>query len=127
MVNGPAMGLMIVAGVNAFFVIVMLALNLLGMGMAGMGGGMPSDTPDFMAFLASGTYQVISSVIGLAISAFIIYAGMQMRQLQNYGMAMAASIVAIFPCTAPCCIIGMGIGIWALVVLLKPEVKAAFT
>jgi hypothetical protein len=27
---------------------------------------------------------------------------------------------------SPCCFIGLPIGIWALIVLAKPEVKAAF-
>jgi hypothetical protein len=33
----------------------------------------------------------------------------------------------MIPCISPCCLLGLPIGIWALVVLLKPEVKAAFT
>ena len=37
-----------------------------------------------------------------------------------------ASILAMIPCLSPCCLIGLPIGIWALVILMKPEVKAAF-
>jgi hypothetical protein len=40
---------------------------------------------------------------------------------------VVTSIVAMVPCLGPCCIVGIPIGIWALVVLMKPEVKAAFT
>jgi hypothetical protein len=39
---------------------------------------------------------------------------------------MAASIIAMIPCVSPCCLLGLPIGIWALVVLMKPEVKSAF-
>ena len=37
-----------------------------------------------------------------------------------------ATIIAMVPCISPCCLVGLPIGIWALVVLMKPEVKAAF-
>ena len=40
---------------------------------------------------------------------------------------MTASILAVVPCVSPCCLVGLPIGIWALVVLSKPEVKSQFT
>jgi hypothetical protein len=33
----------------------------------------------------------------------------------------------MLPCGSCCCIITMPIGIWALVTLMKPEIKNAFT
>jgi hypothetical protein len=39
---------------------------------------------------------------------------------------MTAAILALVPCTSPCCLAGIPAGIWALVVLAKPEVKAGF-
>jgi hypothetical protein len=39
---------------------------------------------------------------------------------------MTASVIAMIPCISPCCIVGLPIGIWAMVVLSKPEVKSAF-
>lgn len=50
-----------------------------------------------------------------------------MKQLQKWTLAVTASILAMIPCLGPCCLIGIPIGIWALVVLFKPEVKSAFT
>jgi hypothetical protein len=32
----------------------------------------------------------------------------------------------MIPCTGPCCIVSLPLGIWALVVLMSPDVKAAF-
>jgi hypothetical protein len=51
-----------------------------------------------------------------------------MLKLQNHSLAMAASVIAAIPlpCVSPCCLIGLPIGIWAIVVLMKPEVKSAF-
>jgi len=39
---------------------------------------------------------------------------------------VVASILAMVPCISPCCLLGIPIGIWALVVLMKPEVQQAF-
>ena len=47
-----------------------------------------------------------------------------MKRLQAYGLAIAASILAMI--VAPCNLIGLPIGIWALVVLSQRDVRAAF-
>jgi hypothetical protein len=41
-------------------------------------------------------------------------------------LCIAASIVAMIPCVSPCCCIGLPVGIWALVVLSKGDVKDHF-
>jgi predicted Zn finger-like uncharacterized protein len=56
----------------------------------------------------------------------IVLAGaIQMLRLQTYWLAMTGSIVALLPCNLGCCL-GLPFGIWAIVALLKPEVKDAF-
>jgi hypothetical protein len=50
-----------------------------------------------------------------------------MKALENYSLCMIASIIAIIPCISPCCCVGIPLGIWAVVVLNKPEVKAHFS
>jgi hypothetical protein len=74
----------------------------------------------------SGTLGVVSTLIVLAAGAFMIYAALQMKQLKGHGMSVAASVIAIIPCVSPCCLLGLPLGIWALVVLNKPEVKSQF-
>lgn len=65
----------------------------------------------------------------IAANAFIIFAGNKMRTGQNYAFSMAAAVLSTIPfCfTYCCCCLSMPAGIFALVVLLKPEVKASFT
>ena len=70
---------------------------------------------------------IVFRVIGILVCIFIFYSALKMKKLENYGLCMGASIVAMIPCISPCCLIGLPIGIWALVVLNKPEVKASFT
>ena len=66
------------------------------------------------------------SILAVVVSAVVLFGALKMMRLQNYGWAMAAAILAVIPCLSPCCCLGIPFGIWALVVLSKPEVKAAF-
>ncbi|MEY2428203.1 MAG: hypothetical protein QOJ40_1088, partial [Verrucomicrobiota bacterium] len=68
----------------------------------------------------------VSSIIGIAVSGLILFGGLKMKKLESHGLAMGASIIAMIPCISPCCLVGLPIGIWAVVVLSKPEVKGAF-
>jgi hypothetical protein len=78
-----------------------------------------------IANMFSGSIGIISNIFVFVLGGLILYGGIAMKKLENYGLAMAASIVAMLPCSA-CCLIGLPIGIWAVVVLSKPEVKGAF-
>jgi hypothetical protein len=66
------------------------------------------------------------SIIAILMSVVILLGALKMKKLESYGLAMTASILAMIPCLSPCCVIGLPIGIWALMVLSKPEVKSAF-
>jgi hypothetical protein len=58
-----------------------------------------------------------------------LLAGIRMRSLRSFGLSVTGAILAAIPCLSPAsCLCGLGsiFGIWALVVLLNPDVKAAF-
>ncbi len=122
-VQAPAIALLAVAGLGMLLQIGSLLLRLLGMGLGSLGSHEGSEA---VVALMSGAAGVVFALIGLAIGGFIIYGALQMKALANYPMAMAATIAAMVPCLSPCRCLGLPVGIWALVVLLKPEVKAAF-
>jgi len=85
----------------------------------------PETTETFVSLLAGG--NLVMSLIALAVSGLILWSGLQMRQLKGRGLAIAGSILGMLPCfTGCCCVIGLPVGIWALVVLMNNEVKAAF-
>jgi hypothetical protein len=72
-------------------------------------------------------YGVLSAVMLIA-SLLVIIGGIRMLQLRNFGLAVFASVVAAVPlisCLA-CCGPGEIVGIWSIIVLLSPEVRAAF-
>jgi hypothetical protein len=67
---------------------------------------------------------MVSALLGVALSALVWYGastekGAQLRLGDDCGDS------GIGPCTSPCCLVGGTIGIWALVVLMRPEVKSA--
>ena len=60
------------------------------------------------------------------LAVVIAVGAIKMRRLENYGLAVAASVLAIMPCSM-CCLVSTPIGIWSLIVLLSPDVKQVFT
>lgn len=125
-VNGPAIGLMAAAAIGLLFQVISLLFRMLGTGMSAMGnlGGM-SDAGGMMQMM-SGGMGIVFGLIGIAIGVVIIMGALKMRALENYNFAMAATVLAMVPCISPCCFIGLPVGIWALIILMKPEVKSAF-
>ena len=69
-------------------------------------------------------FSPVSIAINLVGSTFLIWAALQMLELRRHTVAVVASVIAMIPCWDGC--LGLPIGIWALIVLLKPEVKSAF-
>ncbi|MGA2786659.1 MAG: DUF4339 domain-containing protein [Verrucomicrobiota bacterium] len=76
--------------------------------------------------LAYGPLGAVESLFGLALSVLILIGAARMQSLRSREFAFAAAIMAMVPCLTPCCLIGLPFGIWALVVLNKPEVKSQF-
>lgn len=65
-------------------------------------------------------------IVSVLLSAAIMWGSVSMMQLRSRGMAITASILAMIPISMPCCILGLGFGIWALVVLVRNDVASAF-
>jgi GYF domain 2 len=125
-VSGPAIGLMVTAGLGVAGGLVGLVLTLARWGAAPEMPGMDPQLAHMIQVFAYGPLGIVTKIVGLAISLFVLYGAIKMQKLAGYGFALAAAIVALIPCFSPCCLIGLPIGIWALVVLSKPEVKSQF-
>ena len=121
-IQGPAIGLIAVAILGFLIQALLLALNLLGTSIIAS-QQMPREA---WSRMMSGSLGAASNIIAILVSLLILVGGLKMRKLENYGLAMAASIIAMIPCISPCCLVGLPVGIWAVVVLSKPEIKSAF-
>ena len=123
-VSGPSIGLICVAVIGFLLHAANMLLKILGLGMmaaSGQQNGMPT-----WVTMLSGSLGMVFSGIGILTSVITFAGALKMKKLENFGLAMAASIIAMIPCIGPCCFIGIPVGIWALVILSKPEVKSAF-
>jgi phage FluMu protein Com len=69
---------------------------------------------------------VVATIIQLLFDAVILAGAIQMRRVRNRGFAVFSAILALIPCTSPCCVFTLPFAIWALVVLNDETVKAAF-
>jgi hypothetical protein len=67
-------------------------------------------------------------VVGVLASVVTIVAGMNMRLVKSYRVAVIGAILAAIPGVSCLAFVGIGIaaGIWAIVVLVQPDVKNAF-
>ncbi len=115
-----------------------LAVGLFGIMQAAIGtnevdpallAGMPPEQAELLLQIVQGAQSggLVINFLVLATSAFVIFGALKMRKLESHGLAVAASVVALLPCVGPCCCIGLPAGIWSLIVLMKAEVKTAFS
>lgn len=124
MVSGPGIALIVLGVLVGLGNVAGIFMNLLGV-MAHQSTGDPQ--MDKIVNLMSGGMGVISGIIGIVLAGLTIFAGIQMQKLRNYSLVMAMLILNMIPCcNSCCCVIGLPIGIWGLVILMKPEVKSAF-
>jgi hypothetical protein len=75
---------------------------------------------------------ILVSAVGAGLtfvcSLLSILGGWRMYRLRSYGLSVVGAVSAAIPCLSlsACCGLGEGVGLWALIVLLKPEVRDAF-
>lgn len=126
-VAGPAVGLIITAVLGAIFPIFGLLINALG---AGLGAIAAEGSEQQIVNLISMGVGIFPAAAAIVMAAFIIYAALEMKKLRQWGLAVAAStlttVFSLFFCLNPCCVVGLPIGIWSLVILMRDDVRAAF-
>jgi hypothetical protein len=108
-IQGPAIGLLVTGILNW----VTLTLSAIAMGWMTLGEQGPSHIMMLVVLISAFVCSIV-----------MIFAALKMKRLQAYWLAIAASILAII--ISPSNLIGLPIGVWALVVLTQREVRAAF-
>jgi len=123
-VRPPAIALIVFASLGIALAILGILINMLGLSL-----GATESVADEEAWtaIASGSVGLVQGAVALAMGVLIVACALKMMKLEAWNAALAAAIVAIVPCLSPCCLLGLPVGIWALVILADPEVKAHFT
>lgn len=68
----------------------------------------------------------ISIVLSLITAGITILGSIMIMKLKGKGIGIMGSVLSMIPIASGCCCMGLPVGIWVLVVLSKPEVKAGF-
>ena len=82
-----------------------------------------------MLHLMYGPLGIVNILVELAVSVLILAGAKKMKSLRSYQFSLAAAGLSLVPCLTPCSgfLLGLAFGIWALVVLRKPDVKSHFS
>lgn len=116
-VKGPAIGLLIAGMLTCLAIPLVVAIALVQLvSPHDVGTGVP-----IVGILPAIIILSITLVPGI----LTIVAAVRMKRLQAFGLAVTASILTIIASPA-CFLIGLPIGVWALVVLSQRDVRAAF-
>jgi hypothetical protein len=125
MIQVPGMLVAVTGGIGVALYALNLIMRMLGIGMTPPPMGTGPELDWIFDFFASGAGAALD-VVWLGLSVVVLIGGLQMLQLQRYTFCLCTAILAMLPCISPCCCIGLPAGIWALVILAKPEVRSAF-
>jgi hypothetical protein len=74
--------------------------------------------------MAAGT--TFGTVLPVLWSATVAYGATLMYRMRRYSSARLSAVLAMAPVCGPCFVLGIPLGIWALVILHRKEVRAAF-
>jgi predicted Ser/Thr protein kinase len=113
----PAAGLLVAGAINCLGVIGALIAAAVHLIQGGFTGSMFGFLP--------GAFELVIVLATAAHAVFVVLGGWNLMQLRSYRLAVAGSVLAVFP-ISPGIIVGLPMGIWALVLLVKNEIKAAF-
>ena len=120
----PASGLIIIGVLNALSGVVLILARL-----AQLVNGPERQFPNEarrLGYMTASIFFPLVSLISILAAPVIIYGGIQMLKARRYSIALLAATLAVIPLSSICCITGIPIGIWALIVLRDPEVRAGF-
>jgi hypothetical protein len=109
----PALGLMLTGALKCtgLAVLVLATIRL-------VSGG------PFNAGFLGAQESILLSADGL-LGLVILHGAWRMLRLQSLGLAQLSCVLALLP-FSPCCLLGLPVGLWGLLVLMRTEVREHF-
>jgi GYF domain 2 len=128
-VRPPAIGIIVTGAVGGLLSLAGLVMQLLGVNQdQKLPPGLPVEWEKglqaYMEFVDK--FGVVTNILVLVLSLVTVFAGVRMLQLRSYGWVLTGIFLAMIPCLSGCCCLGIPLGIWALVVINRPAIKASF-
>ena len=83
-------------------------------------------SPHDLLMLVGPTFYLGWGGLTALVAVLTLFGSIRMLSLHSYGLAMFGAILTAIPCVTPCCLVGQIAGIWAIIVLMNPDVRRAF-
>ena len=122
----PAIGLIAVGILNGVLGLVTLLSGLLRLTGLLDQGGLPASEAERTGYIIGTAFGYGIAFLGLVAAPVIITGGLRMLNGRSYKFARASAILSVIPLISCCFIVGIPVGIWALMVLNQPDVRAFF-
>ena len=120
----PGIGLIITGALGMILSFVSIAIALTGAPPAN-----DPELPEWLNGMQRGQHGPVAAVIQVCfvfLNLLIIFGGICLVRVKSRGTAITSSCAAMVNVGNCCCLLGLPIGIWALVILLQSDVKSAF-
>jgi hypothetical protein len=115
----PAVGLLVAGGINCLAAVGFVLAAIFSPLTKGFSG-------EFVTFgFLPGAKGLVIVAATVAYAVFVLLGGWNLMQLRSHRIAWIGSLLALFP-FSPGSVVGLPMGIWALVVMRNEQVKAAF-
>ncbi len=124
-VSGPATGLIACAILNIILWVGILAFYSVMAFVVPMEEDMGPNEAAFAMIAMIAVYGTMG-LVAIVVNIISIVGAVGMKKLRSRGFAMAAAILQMIPCFSSCWPLGLGMGIWAIIVLSDPAVRRAF-
>lgn len=123
----PAAIALVIVGFSNFGISVLSCLSGL-LRLTGIGGlnSVPADEAQRAGFIFGTAFIYGIAVLGLVTGPIIAFGALQMLKGKRLGISRVAAMLSIVPFVSCCFFLSFPVGIWALVVLGKPDVKSFF-
>ena len=67
--------------------------------------------------------NLVMTGVGLLISILVALGGWSLMSHKSWGLALMGAILTMIPCFGPCCGVFFPFGLWAVVVLMRADVR----
>ena len=93
--------------------------------------GMPPEMQEMLAkfgqTMPTTSAVMIASGFIIFLNSTVIWTAQLMKRRRHWGLCVAGCIASMLCANPGCCPIGLGAGIWGLMVLFRPEVRGSFS
>jgi hypothetical protein len=119
----PAIMLIVIGGIDAVLALLWVLSVCYGLATGRTQAVMSAGGADYSAGYVTGELLGLVGVFG---APLVLVGGIRMLLGRSYALSQSAAVLAMIPGVSCCFVLGIPAGIWALVTLHRPGIRAAF-